>query len=171
MPYGQWCPADAIGGRLHTALCAPLRALGCGYECVALRAVSLRDGVILFRRMWQRCSAFIRRRDAARHFLGRRRDAGRHIHGRKRDAAATPRRRLTVGCVQKREIRCSGRVHLRAFHEPEVRAFDAFAVSFDEFVRMANLRVGDFGAAVGRVELTRLPMVLSLDPVDVAEVL
>ena len=82
----------------------------------------------------------------------------------------TWRRRLAVGCAQKRGIRGSGFVHLRAIHEPEIRAFGAFAVSFDEFVRMANLRVGDFGAAIGWVELPCLPMVLSLDPVDVAEV-
>ena len=82
----------------------------------------------------------------------------------------TWRWRLAVGCAQKRGIRGSGFVHLRAIHEPEIRTFGAFAISFDELVRMANLRVGDLRAAVGRVELARLPMVLSLDPVDVAEV-
>ena len=59
---------------------------------------------------------------------------------------------------------------LRTPHKPEVRAIDVIAVSLDEFVRVTNLRVCDFGADVVLVKLPRLPMVLVQNPVDVAEV-
>ncbi len=59
---------------------------------------------------------------------------------------------------------------LRTLHEPEVRAVGAVAVLFDELVRVADFRVGDFGAAVGRVELPILPVLLLKYPVGVAEV-
>jgi len=59
---------------------------------------------------------------------------------------------------------------LRPLHEPEIRAVGAIAVLIDELVRVADFRVGDFGAAVGRVEFSILPMILLKDPVGVAEV-
>ena len=63
-------------GRHLTPLCVPLRALGWGYDCFALRAMSLRDDVSLFGRMWRRRPAFARKSAGVAHM--RRRGRRRH---------------------------------------------------------------------------------------------
>ena len=60
---GELCPMGSgalralYHGRHLPPLCVPLRALGWGYDCFALRAMSLRDDVAPYGRVWRRCLA------------------------------------------------------------------------------------------------------------------
>ena len=67
--YALWAVARSARyerGRHLAPLCMPLRALGWGYDCFALRAMSLRDDVAPFGQMWRKCLACTMRGGAVR---------------------------------------------------------------------------------------------------------
>ena len=61
MPSGQWRAPRVMTGDVFIPTLRAAMGAGVGYDCFALHAMSLRDDVSLFGRMWRRRPAFARK--------------------------------------------------------------------------------------------------------------